>query len=239
MSDRQGSTFYVFCRALAWLIFRLFCRVHSVVLEPPPRQGAFIVASNHISHFDPPFLSAFFPRDLDWVTMEELFRYSWSARFFSWLNAISIDRFSNNPNANRQALHKMMARLSQGRAIGIFPEGGIRTGTTSILEGAPLKPGASTLSILSQAPIIPCVVLGTDRLYCTKNWLHRPQLYIIIGRAAIPPKTDISNREEARCRFQEQLSATFPELQKILCQRFQLHHDDLPKTPQERRLQIV
>ena len=37
-------------------------------------------------------------------------------------------------------------RLKEGRIVGIFPEGGIRDGARSLLEGAPLRPGAATLA---------------------------------------------------------------------------------------------
>ena len=166
--------------------------------------------------------------------MEELFHHPWSAHFFSWLNTISVDRFGNDAGANRRSLHTILKRLVQDRAIGIFPEGGIRSGPTSILQRAVMKPGTATLSILSQAPIIPCVVLGTDRLYCTKQWFQRPQLFIIIGKKIIPPLNMRSRREEIFADFQEQLSTIFPELQQELCQRFQLSDEDLPKTAQQR-----
>ncbi len=196
------------------------------------------MASNHISHFEPALLGAFFPRVLDWVAMKELFYHPWSARFFSWLNVISIDRFSKEFSANRRSLHTIIARLKQGHAIGIFPEGGIRTGKDSILEGASMKPGLATLSLLSQAPIIPCVVLGTDRLYIGRNWLRRPPLWIIIGKPITPPLSKTTNKEQTFSDFQQHLSVIFPELQEELCRRFKLISEDFPQTAQERKLAI-
>lgn len=227
--------FYRCCSWLARLLFRLFCRVHLVILEAPPAEGACIMAANHISHFEPMLLGGFFPRPLDWVAMEELFRHSWSARFLSRLHAISVDRLEKNPAAHRRTLQTILKRLSLGRAIGIFPEGGIRSHQASILEGAPMKPGVASLSLLSQAPIIPCVVLGTDRLYVAKNWLRRPSLWIIIGKAIIPPKPNRPHAKKARHDFQQQVNAVFPALQQELRDRFQLNQDDLPQTAQERR----
>lgn len=226
---------YFFCSLLARFLFQLFCRVHVVFLEQPSKKEGLIVASNHISHFDPPLLSAFFPRQLDWVGMDELFKHPWSARFFSWLGVIPIDRFGKKAGSNRHALKKMLSRLSKGRVLGIFPEGGIRSGTASILEGAPMKPGLATWSLLAHAPIIPCVVLGTDRLYAKKAWWQRPHLWIIVGKAMAPPSLDSMTREEALHAFQQQLNDVFPSLQQKLRERFQLCDDDLPKTAQERR----
>ena len=193
------------------------------------------MASNHISHFEPAILSSFFPRALDWVAMEELFSAPWSARLFSWLNVIPIDRSGKEPSSNRRSLRTMLKQLSQGRVIGIFPEGGIRTRADSILEGASMKSGLATLSLLSKKPVIPCVVLGSDRLYKGKNWFRRPSLWIIIGKAISPTELTTTHSKEAQLQFQEHLSAVFPELQRELCQRFQLSKEDLPQTAQERR----
>ncbi len=219
-------TLYACCSQLALLIFKTFCRIHVVTLEEPPKQGPLIMASNHISHFEPSLLSGLFPRDLDWVAMEELFRTPWSARFFSKLNLIAVDRFEKDAHGNRRALQIMIKRLSQGRAIAIFPEGGIRTGEASILNGAPMKPGLATLSFLTQAPIIPCVVLGTECLYKKKSWLQRPHLWILIGKKILPPSpTKIKfAREEALHNFQNELSLIFPALQEEILKR--IHHKE-------------
>lgn len=234
-NNHFSGCFYACCSLLAALILRLFCRVHLVILEAPPKHGAFIMASNHISHFEPAILGAFFPRALDWVAMEELFQHPWSAQFFSWLNTIAIDRFAKDLQANRRSFRTMLGRLAQGRAIGIFPEGGIRAGRESILEGAPMKPGLASLSLLSQTPVIPCVVLGSDRLYSSKIWLQRPSLWIIIGKPITPPSLTATPREKTRFDFQQRLSAAFPELQRELCCRFQLSEEDLPKAPRIRK----
>lgn len=166
--------------------------------------------------------------------MEELFAHPWAARFFSSLGAISIDRFGKKSGLNRSALKKMRATLTAGKALGIFPEGGIRSGTASILAQAPMKPGLASLSFLNQVPILPCVVLGTDRLYCKHTWLRRPPLWIIFGKAITPPTFEVSSRKEALASFQEKLNDAFPALQQELCERFGLSEHDLPKTAQER-----
>ncbi|MBM3856660.1 MAG: 1-acyl-sn-glycerol-3-phosphate acyltransferase [Verrucomicrobia bacterium] len=225
---------YFLCRQLTLILFQLFCRVHVLFLEKPPKKGALIVASNHISHFDPPLLSAFFPRPLTWVAMEELFSHAWAARFFSWLGVISIDRFGKKSGSNRNALKKMRTALAVGKVLGIFPEGGIRSGATSILERAPLKPGLASLSFSNQTPIIPCVLLGSDRLYCKHAWFRRTPLWMIVGKGIIPPPLDVTNREKALHDFEKKLATVFPALQQELRERFQLCDDDLPKTAQER-----
>lgn len=228
---------------LTRLLFRIWCRVHLVILESPPTQGPFILASNHISHFEPVLLSSFFPRSIDWVAMEELFCNRLNTWFFKKLHVISVDRLGKKTVANSRSLRLILKRLKSGRVVGIFPEGGIRLAEESILQGAPIKPGVTLLSLLSEAPIIPCVILGTDRLYLLKNWLRRPHLWIIIGKAIQAPDLPRNENHPQKnthhhSHFEQnekKLRSAFLELQQDLCDRFALTPEDLPKTAQERR----
>src|SRR5882757_2902045 len=84
-----------------------------------------------------------------------------------------VDAFpADRDRANRKTIRTAIERLKEGRIVGLFPEGGIRDGARSLLEGAPLRPGASTLAHISGVPILPCVIVGTDRLYSRKQWLR-------------------------------------------------------------------
>lgn len=224
---------YLFCRTLAALLFRSLCKISVVCLDQYPSKDAYIVACNHISHFDPPLISILFQRILHWIAMEELFHYSWSKHFFTSLLAIPVDRFGIDVKKNHRSLRSILKQLSHGEVVGIFPEGGIRSGNASILEGAPMKPALATISLLSQAPIIPCVLLGSDRLYSFSTWFHRPHLWFIIGEKMFPPAKKAP--EEERLAFQEKLNTIFQELQTELCNRFDLKADDLPQTAQMRK----
>ncbi len=188
------------------------------------------MASNHISHFDPPIISGFFPRRLDWLAMEEMFRSPWSKRIFTQLNCIPVDR----SGSDRTSLRRALARLSDHRVIGIFPEGGIRAGETSILNGAAMKPGLSALSIHSGAPIIPCLLIGSDRLYNRENWKRSTTLILLIGEAITPPgKQD--REPNSREIFSEKLAQAFINLKEEAISRFDLSPEDLPQTPQSRK----
>jgi 1-acyl-sn-glycerol-3-phosphate acyltransferase len=212
------------------LLFLITCRVRVVELAPVPRRGMLIMASNHISHFDPPIMSGFFPRRLDWMAMGELFGTPFWRGVFTRLNCIPVDRGGGDRTSLRTALH----RLEDGRVIGIFPEGGIRAGQYSILNGATMKPGLAALSTMSGAPVIPCVLIGSDRLYKPVNWLRRTTLHLVIGDAVEPPKQD-ARKPGARERFAEELSRAFVSLQKEAVARFGLSAEDLPQTPQARK----
>lgn len=204
-------------------------RVRRVIFHPPP-EGAFVMASNHISHFDPPFLSGWFPRKIDWIAMSELFGTGWSRTGFGWLDVIPVDRGGDDRHALREALR----RLSIGRVIGVFPEGGIRDGARSMLAGAPVRDGAVMLAVHAGCPIVPVVILGSERLYNRRNWLpwRRARVFIAVG-APIPPP-EIKSRSESREKMRADLAAAIIKLKDDLVARFGLTEDDLPHSPQQR-----
>lgn len=202
-------------------------RVSCVCYQEPPHHCGFILAANHISHFDPALLTVHFPRRIDWIAMSDLFRRRGTRAFFSGLNAIPVER----SGMDRTALRAALRRLEEGRVVGIFPEGGIRDGRASIVNGAPMKQGASMLCAVSDSPIVPCVILGSDRLYNAKNWLpwRRAPIWIGVGKAIHSPRG--LGGEARRERVQRELSDAFVGLRDELRRDFELSDADMPRPP--------
>jgi 1-acyl-sn-glycerol-3-phosphate acyltransferase len=219
------------CRYLVRLIFVWSCRVHRFRGTRTHLKGPFIVVANHISHFDPPMLGCWFPRYIDWMAMEELYSNRWSAWLLRALCAFPVKRAAGDFASLRAA----MGRLKIGRVVGIFPEGGIRAGAESILENAPVWAGFAGLSILSDQPIVPCVIVGTDRLYRPKNWLPFRRVPIWMGFGEpIKPMTDIP-RQQAQAILVEEVRRSLLALKDELVRHYGLDPSDLPQTPQHRK----
>ncbi|HEY8901591.1 MAG TPA: lysophospholipid acyltransferase family protein [Chthoniobacterales bacterium] len=204
-------------------IFGVATRTRIRHLAPIPQGGPLILAPNHISHFDPPLIGSVFPRHVDWMAMEELFRNERFARALALTGAFPVHRDGSDRTALRTAAH----RLRAGRVVGIFPEGGIRAGESSILEGAPMRPGVAALALLGHSPILPCVIAGTDRLYHRGNWLRRPPVWILTGTPIAPE----GEREAIHAR----LAAAYLDLRVRIVAEFGLAERDLPHTPQARK----
>ena len=209
------------------LLFAMKARIHVVYYHAIPMEVGFILASNHISHFDPPIITPLFPRRIDWIGMSDLFRGRILRGLFTALEVIPIAR--NEPD--RAALRLAVRRLREGRVVGIFPEGGIRDGAGSIINGATMKQGVTMLSTLAKAPIIPCVILGSDRLYNLRNWLpwRRPEIWIGCGNP-IPPAPDTAS-ERSKDAEQQLFSAEIVKLKERLYEDFGLTPTDLPHPP--------
>jgi 1-acyl-sn-glycerol-3-phosphate acyltransferase len=212
------------------LLFGCVARVHVLRGETANHAGGFLLAANHISHFDPFIISSVVCRKIDWMTMAEFFRFPFLGFLLRAVDAFPADRH----HADRKTIRTAIERLKSGHIVGLFPEGGIRDGARSLLEGAPLRPGAVALAHIAGVPILPCVILGSDRLYSIKRWLplRRTPVWIAFGNP-IPHFSELP-KAEARERIECELAAAFKNLYAELHQTFGLTPDDLPHPAGER-----
>ena len=65
-----------FAHALSWPFVGLRVWRAPGAVEP---TGAAVLVANHISHFDPLFLSITFDRTIDWMTTEEFYANAFAA----------------------------------------------------------------------------------------------------------------------------------------------------------------
>jgi pimeloyl-ACP methyl ester carboxylesterase len=87
---------------------------------------------------------------------------------------------------------------------------------------------------MAGVPILPCVILGTDRFYSMKGWLplRRTPVWIAFGKP-ISHSPELE-KFRARERIESELADAFKNLYAELRQTFQLTADDLPHPPRER-----
>jgi 1-acyl-sn-glycerol-3-phosphate acyltransferase len=229
-----GKIFHSIANRAASLFMKLpfgySSRIYVVGCDHLNRAGGFLLASNHISHFDPLIISSVVRRKIDWMAMAEFFPVPGLGHFLRAVDAFPAAR----DRADRKTIRTAIERLKDGRIVGVFPEGGIRDGARSLLEGAPLRAGASSLAHIAGVPIVPCVILGSDRLYGKRSWLplRRTPVWIGFGRAISHfPELE---KSVARARIEQQLTNAFQQIYVELRQKFQLTAADLPHPPRER-----
>lgn len=191
--------------------------------EPP-----FLFACNHISHFDPPILSARLPFQIDWLADVELFRHPLGRAYFRSVNAFPVDRKA----PGRESIRSAVERLHSGAVVGIFPEGGIRHEASSVLGGAAIKPGVSVIARLAGVPIVPGVILGSDRLYdpaAWRRWRSVP-VWVRVGR----PLERQSSAKDSKEGAERALADAMRKLSGEIVEMHRLGGEDLPADPKRR-----
>ena len=177
----------------------------------PPR-GALILAPNHLSHYDVPCLMAETRRNIDFVSVAEFLKVPWVGLLFRGMNCMFLDRGRADPATVKAAVD----RLRRGRMVAMFPEGRIRDWEESVVHGHPFKPGVVRIAQLANAPIVPCVVLGTAAYRRTSSWHpHRAIRYGINYGEPMRVRTDLEP-EAARAEFTERLAAAYVSLYREL-----------------------
>lgn len=152
---KKNNIFYIICRFFLYVFLKMFFFFKTTGRKNLPRRGGCIIASNHLSYFDPIVLSVASPRILSFMAKQELFEKGW---FFPGLiralNAFPLQRGSADMKSIRFAINT----LKNGGTLIIFPEG------TRSKEGKVIEPqaGVSMLAAKANVPVIPTLIEGTD-----------------------------------------------------------------------------
>src|SRR6266852_9414061 len=75
------------------LLFGYSACIHVIRRENANRSGAFLLAANHISHFDPFIISSVVRRKIDWMAMAEFFPIPLLGHFLRAVDAFPADLY--------------------------------------------------------------------------------------------------------------------------------------------------
>jgi 1-acyl-sn-glycerol-3-phosphate acyltransferase len=172
---------YGVCHYLLGLTYDMFFRGEVSGLENLPADGAFLMAANHASHFDPPFIGAKVPRQMSFFARKTL----WSGKFACWwLDAVGTIPVDRDGGQDVGALKRVLRALGTGRVLILFPEG------TRSPDGQlqPPKPGVGFIVCKTQVPVVPVRIFGSFEAYGRGAKLPRfgTRVSIVFG-APIPP----------------------------------------------------
>ena len=150
--------FYSIARLIVGFIYTVIFRIEVIGLENVPNKGPVIIASNHISNFDPPTIGAALKhRPMGFMAKAELFRIPVFSFVIRKLGAFPVKRGV----IDRSSIKIALDRLYAGCVIGIFPEG-TRSKDGELKKGV----GAGVISIAAKAgaTVVPTAVIGTNKL---------------------------------------------------------------------------
>ena len=148
---------YALVRGIVSPLFRLYFRMHISGAEHVPADGAAIVSPNHKSFWDSFFIGVCTRRHLRFMAKTELIQARYGGLLVR-LGAFPVRR----GQADEDALETARVILRQGGLLALFPEG------TRIRDpdnlGHPRR-GAGRLALDTGAPLVPCAITGTERIF--------------------------------------------------------------------------
>jgi 1-acyl-sn-glycerol-3-phosphate acyltransferase len=216
--------FYWFARTCVRIVLRCTLRMGLRGLRTARRRGGYLLACSHVSHLDPFCVSAMVPRKIGWMARIEFYRHPIIARIMRAGDAFPVNRQGVPVRAIRESL----ARLQRGEVVGVFPEGELRAGAESVLRGGPIKHGVCLLALRSGRPVLPCLVLGTEKLNAVAPWMPflRGKLWIACGEFIEPIAS--TSRRAARAEMAARLEQAFRQLYAETRREFGLDDSILP-----------
>jgi 1-acyl-sn-glycerol-3-phosphate acyltransferase len=166
------------CGLIVFFVFLLLYRVRMHGPEHRPGHGAFILAVNHQSHFDPLLAGlSVNRRPFAAIARSGLFSFGPLARLIRLFSAVPIEQGTGDTAAMKAALKT----LARGKPVLIFPEG------TRSRDGAvqPFKRGVGLLIKRAGVPVLPVAIDGAHEVWPIGRALPRltGRIAVIVGPA--------------------------------------------------------
>jgi 1-acyl-sn-glycerol-3-phosphate acyltransferase len=178
-------------KALFRGVFRALARVRITGRENIPYGQPYVVAMNHVSIFDPPFVAAFWPEELEIIGAIDVFAKPGQGQLLRLYGVIPVHR----GDYDRPLLTKIVSIVKSGRPLLIAPEGA-RSHDTAMRRA---KPGIAYIVEKTGAQVLPVGIVGTTADFWQRA-IHgeKPPLEMRIGQpVTLPPITTKGTEKHA------------------------------------------
>src|SRR3982751_300430 len=162
----RPAPLYTTVAAITWPVLRGLYRLSDRGVENVPADGGFVLASNHLSSFDPwPLGMPLWPRRfLRFMAKSELYWFPLSL-LVDAAGAFPVRRGQRDT----QAIETAVSLARGGYGVAMFPEGTRRRkGLVKKFESRP-RSGAARIALEAGVPLVPAAVAGTDGLLRLKK----------------------------------------------------------------------
>lgn len=153
-------------RLIPMVYFKVFHRIEFHGRENVPATGPVIIASNHISFYDPIIVGTGVDRDIEFMAWEKLFTIPVLRSVIRFFGAFPVELTS----ADKSAYINAVSTLFKNKALIIFPEGE-RSGDGKVRN---LKSGIARLALKTNARIVPVTIVGAYETFSRHRLLPRP-----------------------------------------------------------------
>lgn len=200
---RLNHAVRVFCRPVMAMNFKVTV-LHDERADLP---GGYLLAANHTSPYDVPWLMYATPRLVDFVSITEVMGVPGVGAFYRRFETITLDR----GRVDSGAVRTIVSRLKAERVVCMFPEGRLTPEQDSVLYGGPFRSGIGRIARLAEVPIVPAVVVDSRRCSGFRPWLptNRPAIGVAYGEALhvrhdLPPR---EAQQEIEMRWRDSVVA--------------------------------
>lgn len=173
-------------RVLAALLIK---KIEVEGLENVPREGPFLLVSNHLSYLDSPIMFIVLPRIAYFLAGEK-----YQHHIFALLLRVGGAIFVQRGEVDREALRQALNALEDGHCLGMAAEG-TRSKTGALIPG---KTGPAYMATRANVPIVPLVLWGTEKIVPGWKRLQRREVHVRFGKMLrLPPGRARSAQLEA------------------------------------------
>ncbi|RXK56986.1 1-acyl-sn-glycerol-3-phosphate acyltransferase [Oleiharenicola lentus] len=188
------TPFYGFFHYLAATIHSMCFRGEVAGTENFPTDGPFLIASNHASHLDPPFVGSHVPRQMRFFARKSL----WNNRMLGWwmnqVETIPVERDSGDIGA----IKRVLQALAENRAVVLFPEG-TRSQDGQLQKP---KPGVGLMACKTGVPVVPCRLFGSFEAFGKGTSIPRFGTPVSIVFGPPIPASDYDDPKAGKARYE-------------------------------------
>jgi 1-acyl-sn-glycerol-3-phosphate acyltransferase len=195
---------------LSWLISFILAKIYFGLKvfgrDNIPKEGAFILASNHESNADPFILGASLPcsKWFSYLAKKELFENKISGWYFRRIHAIPLDR----SEADTSTIRTTLKILKSGRPMVLFPEGR-RSKGKGLQDG---KRGIGFIAAKAKVPVVPAYIEGSYKaLPEGLSSINKNRVNVFIGKPLYFNGTQYNNKDS----YQKISSRIMEEITKL------------------------
>jgi len=153
----------------------IFMSTKFIGTENIPKNGSFIMASNHLSNLDPFIVGISCRKRFSYIAKDSLFKNKIQGFLLHHVGAFPIRR----DTSDFRALRETIKRLKQGCPIILFPEG---TRGASRRKKT-IQSGVGLIALKSKKPVLPVFIKGSDSVLPPGGKrLKRSQVTVKIGK---------------------------------------------------------
>lgn len=186
MGDRRSPLEISLRTVIVGIPFRLISQLKVAGREHIPKVGPVIIVANHLSAADAVVVPVATGRPVCFMGKAEYFDRSTlkgkvMASFMSSIGTIPVER--SGGRAALASLDAAQQALNEGKVFALHPEG-TRSPDGRLYRG---RTGAARLALKTGAPLLPCGIIGSDKLQpAGQRFPHPAKVTVRFGPLILP-----------------------------------------------------